>query len=381
MMPAAADGLGDQAMLQAIADNLPQMGLRGIRQVLMPSWGAFPLRGPELPALRIGVDDVRKEHPKLLSAIQSSGAVFAIGADVIDGHYGMHAVEYELGILALAARAGRPAVLTGHSVSEHPHPEAIKMLAALSDRVSLNVRDPVSLARFEKFTGRQATLVADLAFLVVPDAESADVAAAKDWTARQRAQGRRILCLNINGLNAEKQSAGLGFIAFWRQFLDAFLTRNPDCSIMFLSHDIRPGSSDAAAHLQLIASLDPSVRAHAYDAPTPETAAAAKAIASLADLVLTGRMHLAIGALSQAVPTYCMAYVGKYEGLAAHLQIDDLIIPADALGEPAAMAKWLGTRLPQLAPRRLHLEAVLPQVKEAARKNFLAVRQSSAPIR
>ena len=40
-----------------------------------------------------------------------------------------------------------------------------------------------------------------------------------------------------------------------------------------------------------------------------------KHLAGMVDLVLTGRMHLAIAALGMGTPPLCVAYMDKFEGL------------------------------------------------------------------
>lgn len=362
--PAGAGSLGDQAMLQAITDHLHLMQAVAIRQVLMPEWASFPLHGVESPRLRFSLNEVLEKSPKLISAIRNAKAVVAVGADVIDGRYGMKAVKYELGILQVAAELGVPTALLGHSISESPDPEAVALLAALPASTAIFVRDPISLQRFESFTGRAGTLVSDLAFLVQPDTNSRNYADAQQWATRQKRLGNKILCLNVNGLNAQ---SGL---THWRDFLEHLWQGNPNIGVLFLSHDTRPTSSDSLAHQQIVASLPAEKLERVFLAADPESAASAKALAALADVVLTGRMHLAIGALSLSVPTFCLAYAGKFEGLARHLDINDFFVPSDIVDNADEMAEWLLAKLPTLETRRAALDAILPSVKALALKNF-----------
>lgn len=370
VLPAASDGLGDQAMLQAVADNLEGMSLKFIRQIIMPTWGALPLVGPELPCIRCTLDDVEQRNEALVSAIRKASVVFAVGADVIDGHYGMRPVKYLLGVLNIAAEQGRPAVLLGHSISERPHPEAIDLIAKLPPSVNVYVRDELSLQRFKQFVGRPAPLVADIAFLVKPDRSARQYLAASAWVQQRRQAGDVVLCLNINGLTSEKQAAGMGAVPYWRRFLEVVLTRQPATSILFLAHDTRSGSSDASVHRQVIDAFSGQHADHFFEAETPQTAAVAKAISSSADLVLSGRMHLAIGALSQGTPTFCIAYAGKYEGVGVHLGIDDFVVPYEIVPSPDSVAQWLVDKIPSLPGRREALKAALPRVKELSRENF-----------
>ncbi len=377
VMSAAAGSLGDQAMLQSVADNLELMGLRYVRQVLMPNWGEFAVKGPMLPSLRFSVEEVEAKSARVVAAVRDAGAVLAVGADIIDGYYGLHPVRYQIGMLRIAAEQGRPAILLGHSISEQPHPEAVQMIESLPSSVAIYVRDPISHARFERFIGRKATLVADVAFLVQPDRTSNDGRQAAQWIAARRAAGDLVLCLNVSGLNAEKQSAGLGVQEYWSAFVQGFLSLHPNTSFLFLSHDNRSNSSDASMQREVIATLPTGLRQRVHAVDTPETAAIAKSISGMADMVFAGRMHLAIGALSQAVPTFCIAYVGKYEGLAEHLRIPDFIPDAQVLEQPHTLAAWLASKVPDLQQRRKALQDRLPAVKAMSKMNYSSVNQRS----
>lgn len=368
--PVGSGSLGDQAMLQSIADHLALFGCTHFRQFLMPSWETFTVQGPELLRCRFGEFDVAAAGPALLNAVRKSSAVVAIGADVIDGRYGLQAVRLQTGVLQIAARCGVPAALLGHSISEKPDPEAMRLLTELPPQVAIYARDPVSGERFAKQTGRAPTIAADLAFLVHPDRANKQHAAVRAWMDQQRKQGNVLLCLNINGLTAEQQSGGLGAVVYWQRFVSHLLNLQPHLAVTCLSHDPRPQFSDTEVHARVVAGLPPAMAQQCLLAPDFVTAAQAKAVSMLADVVLTGRMHLAIGALSQGTPTYCVAYAGKFEGLARHVGAAELVVPASALAHPETAAAWLASRLPQLPQYRKALAARLPLVLDLARKNF-----------
>lgn len=380
VMPAASDGLGDQAMLQSVADNLNEMGIGFIRQIIMPNWGALPLVGPELPCVRCTLEDVEQRKEALVAAVRKARVVFAVGADVIDGHYGTWPVKYLLGVLNIAVEQGRTAVLLGHSISEHPNPEAIDLIAKLPQSVRIYVRDELSLRRFNEFVGRPATLVADVAFLVKPDRSGRQYVAAAAWVDQRKRAGDVVVCLNINGLTSEKQAEGMGAVNYWRRFIEVMLNHRPATSVLFLAHDTRGGSSDASIHRKVIDAFVGQNAERLFEAETPETAAIAKAISSSADVVLSGRMHLAIGALSEGTPTFCIAYAGKYEGVGVHLGIKDFVVPYAIVSSPDSVAEWLVERIPALPARREALRATLPSVKLLSKENFRMENFRSASI-
>lgn len=368
--PTGVGSLGDQAMLQSVADHLHLLGCSHLRQLLMPRWQGFPIRAPELFRLRFSEAEILAESPALLTAIRAASVVTAIGADVIDGRYGMQSVRYQLGMLTLAARLGVPAALLGHSISESPEPGAMQLLAELPPEVAIYVRDPVSQERFFKHTGRMPILAADLAFLVKPDGATTDHAAIRDWVNARKAAGDIVLCLNVNGLTAEAQAGDIGAEMYWQRFLKQLWQLHPQTSVLFLSHDPRPEFSDAGMHARIAALLPAAKHSNFRLIADQTTAARAKAVSMLADLVLTGRMHLAIGALSQGVPTFCVAYAGKFEGLARHIDVSDFTVPESLLPVPESAAAWLAEKFGLLPERRQALQQILPGVLTAARQNF-----------
>ena len=370
VLPAGVGSLGDQAMLQSVADHLGAKGGWTFRQVLMPGWGCYSVAGSELPCLRFDLDQVRKGDQALLDEIKKSAAVVAIGADVIDGIYGTEIVEFQLRLLHLAAGAGIPAAMLGHSFSEKPAPLAVDMLSRLPSEVAVHIRDQISLQRFEASTRRSATLVADLAFAVQPDMGHRAYRHAMSWTERCREGGALILCLNVNGLTVDKHGGEAGAIDYWSRFLKVLWHDQPKLGVLFVSHDDRPGVSDAALHEKIIERLQGMHGDQIFSARALNSAAQAKAVAGLADVTLTGRMHLAIGALSMSVPTFCVEYAGKFQGVARHFGISDFVFPEKILQSPEMAADWFVERLPTLSERRSKLVKALPRVIELSRRNF-----------
>jgi polysaccharide pyruvyl transferase WcaK-like protein len=51
-----------------------------------------------------------------------------------------------------------------------------------------------------------------------------------------------------------------------------------------------------------------------------------KALSGQVDLVLTGRMHLAIAALGMGTPAFCTVYQGKFEGLMQMFELEGMTI-------------------------------------------------------
>ena len=54
---------------------------------------------------------------------------------------------------------------------------------------------------------------------------------------------------------------------------------------------------------------------------------------SYIDIALSGKMHFAIACLGQCVPTVCISYNGKFEGLYMHFGLKELIIEPSLLSD------------------------------------------------
>ena len=64
--------------------------------------------------------------------------------------------------------------------------------------------------------------------------------------------------------------------------------------------------------------LEPELQASTRLIEEKCSARQVKAISGHCDLILSGRMHLAIASLGQGVPVVCLTYQDKFEGLMEH---------------------------------------------------------------
>ena len=157
----------------------------------------------------------------------------------------------------------------------------------------------------------------------------------------------------------------------YHDLMAAWLAADPNRSILMLPHDGRPWPTGdvevcEAAHDALaerfpgrVAMLRPPLMSWEL-----------KHLAGMVDVVMTGRMHLAIAALGMGTPPLCIAYLNKFEGLFQLFEIDGLVVSPDSVARPEAML----AKLEDLVTRRAELEAAiqakLPDVLALSLKNF-----------
>jgi polysaccharide pyruvyl transferase WcaK-like protein len=370
--PADPGSLGDEAMLLPLIDRLLELGFTPVVVTYGTerSWSSHPRFAGDARIRHLhagGAQGRLRFGRELLRAAR----VDCLGADILDGRYEVHSSLRRLQVLAVAARLGKQATALGFSFSEHPAPQVVARFRRLPASVRLLLRDPASSHRFETATGRPATLVADVAFLLEP--QSSPVTSAADhFIAEQHSQGRHVLGVNVNALNTATGDGG-DLVALYGAALAPVAARD-DVAVLLLPHDHRQErnrSTDAHLAERLHADLQRRLgdeltgRCHLLRGLT--TAPAVKALVGHCDAIVTGRMHLAIASMSQAVPAVSLAYLGKFEGLYQHLGLSGLLV--DPRDPPETMRGVIEDVLARRAHLAAELRGRLPGIRQLAASN------------
>lgn len=248
--------------------------------------------------------------PKIAAAIRSARAseLYAIGADCMDGFYDP---KVSLGLLAsadLAVRMGVRTKLTGFSFNANPFPQVARMFRWATKRLEFNLRDAVSLERFDALPhGQKGRLVADTAFCLEPKFS----ARVNDWLAQMaadKAAGKKVLGYNLNPLLRVKTNVDEE-VARIRELGDS-------TAVYLIPHDYRGGGD--LGELEKVHDRLPQAKI----VRDVLSAAELKALMSGVDSLFTQRMHLGIAALGMGKPISFKAYQGKFEGLMRHFDGD-----------------------------------------------------------
>lgn len=363
-------------MLVALVDQLTETGWRPtiVSYGTEYPWSRHPALG-----LRGDLDHLRAAgaagKAALLVALLRSKRVDCLGADLLDGFYQVRSATRRLWLLHLAARLGKEATALGFSFNREPAPAVLRRFKRLPSRVNIRVRDPLSAARFEDLVGRRVTLVADLAFLLEAE-ESSATATIDAWIDRQHDQGRRVIGINANALlgRREHDAHDADIVPFYADGLEELAMRD-DIALLFLPHDYRtyddrPSDQQLVARLQraLTYRVGEQLATRSHLVTYTLTARELRQVAGRCDAVVTGRMHLAIAALSQAVPTVTLAYQGKVEGLYRYFGLDGLVVEPDAA--PSTLRDALEWALGEPDQLRREIERHLPEVRELAAANL-----------
>ncbi|MDB6019050.1 MAG: hypothetical protein JWR19_3539 [Pedosphaera sp.] len=370
--PASPGSVGDEAMMSALTE---QLRLRGVEQITVATWreedrwemAGGPVAHEVLPLGNLA------GSPKFNQALRSAASLYLIGADVIDGIYG---AEHSLHMLAVAqygAQCGLRSTIVGCSFSDSPQPPVVEYLKQLDSRVAVLARDCYSQRRLERAMQRKIPLVADIAFLLKPDQESGAALQVLEWIARQR-QAVRGPVIGCN-LNAQPLSKGGGepaalLAAYVETLRHWWKTFSGELSIVIVPHDHRREHRELEICETFRQMLPAEIQTRVLLVRDPLSAAGVKAIMGHCDMVLTGRMHLAVAALGSGKPAVCLGYNSKFEGLLAAFGLEELVLDWRQAIMPGQLAVWSGNIVARRAELSAQVAAKLPGVMELSRANL-----------
>ncbi len=371
--PASPGGLGDDALVTSLGTALGALGAAPIAVATHSPTDSWRIgrRTPAqltLPTKHLGA------WSAFLRRLREYDAVTVIGADMIDGHYGDGPSLLLLETADLAARMGLTSIVIGASFNGQAPERVTDCIRQLSPAVRLGARDPMSQSRLQRISRRPIPLVADIAFLLRPETlrTSVIVRDAAAWVDAQRRAGVRvILGCNLNPYPIAK--AGRSTDEFLQRHRDALVRIHREAGplgVLFLSHDRRAPHNDLPALRALEAMLPHSIVRCAHVLDAAPTAAEVKGVIGLCDVVLTGRMHVAIASLGSAVGVGCIGYQGKCEGLFRHFDLDGMVLDSMAVHAPGNLEEWASGLVARRAELRSQIQQQLPRVRALAWKNL-----------
>lgn len=364
--------LGDVAMFSALMQSLrahtPQstftiIGTRA-HSIAVPGIG----RTPVVPAWNgragtVAFDKLIRQHD----------ALFVMGADILDGKYGAALVQRIAAYCNHSIQLGIPTTLLGFSLNRHPRYAAVAALSALHPGITVNLRDQPSLDRFNRFVGIPAGLCADSAFLMPPSARADP--AAEAWIAAMRQAGRTPVGVNLNTHALAPAIARVGMNALIGHITDQLRQAGESDALAFMliPHDLKIQSGDVAMLQALETGLRKTgfTQVHYAQADSPDRI---KRLAGLLDLVITGRMHLAIASLGCGTPILTITYQDKFEGLYQHfgLSLEYTLSPMQCLSDELRVR--IHHAYAHRHDNRERIRTHLEQVKTLARANLVLAR-------
>lgn len=304
-------------------------------------------------------------------------AAAALGADIMDGYYSPVATTKVLATCDLAGRSGVPTTILGFSFNSKASQELRPDFQRVHGAVRFHPRDALSMERFTAFTGRSAVQVADSAFVLVPEPPEPGIAG---WIAARRAEGRRVIGVNVHPMLIREATAD-DVAAIIRRTVEALeaVAQRHAVAFLALPHDYRGDRGDERCLAPIAAELAAGSGTAVRLLEGRHPAATLKGVAGSLDAVITGRMHLAVASLGMGVPTLCVTYQDKFEGLYRHFDLPEwLLLSPEAFLAEGVFLERLDRMLRDLDGLSMQIRDRLPGVVALSRANF-SVFEEAAP--
>lgn len=367
---------GDEAMIQAVVKQLKDIS---------PKLQVALITGSEAAsetARKLGYEPIQVWRQKLSTIVQAietfnADGLAILGADCMDGYYSADMTLCMVALADIATRLGIRTTVLGFSFNNKPAERLAAAFNEVDERVNFNVRDAVSLERFNCFSSAKGRLVADAAFMLPPVVDTPPVIELQNWAATKRAEGRQVLGFNVHPMlikhvTPEQLDALKSHV---EEAIRSFLKKN-NTAIAFISHDYRGSGGDDTCLKPIFSRLEPELADRLYYREVTCSAAEIKGMAGLMDGVLTGRMHLAIASLGMGVPIAALTYQDKFQGLMKHMQLpDDLLIPTEKLMSPAPLLEMLTRFSNDIDVHRETVKNRLSAVKKMSADNITPLLQ------
>lgn len=260
-----------------------------------------------------------QNYLKHLNVLKEHTEVYVIGADIMDGTYGLDNSLKRLRILQLACRLGMEARISGFSVSDGMLSRVKKELLETSKYLKIKARDIDSHSRLATFIpSDRLILTNDIAFICpsLPSTFATEIHKSfADWCLVAKSSGRKIIGICPNSIQAKK--VGLNkYISDFECLIKNFKERG-DFSFVFLYHDVRPlcgiESDKSISNTLYKAACEKGI--DAFFVPDIKNGVELKGYIESVDFSVTGRMHLGIAGLSAGLPMFGISYANKFEGM------------------------------------------------------------------
>jgi len=249
----------------------------------------------------------------------------------------------------MSAKVGVPVNILGFSFKKTAKQSCIDAFKKLPTSIAINNRDCYSHKRMQLAGISNANLYSDLAFLLEPsNGKEQYLATVNEWIFKQNKEKQLIVGVNLNFTMLYKK------IENNKKILDIFLRlinlilENKSISILFIPHDRRNNSfqlSDWEVSEYIEKHLAPTLHSRLCTCPQEMNSKDAKYLAGKSNIVLTGRMHLAIAALSQGKSVIGLGYQNKFNGIFKQFDLEENIIDANKIIEPDLISKALNKKI------------------------------------
>ena len=289
-----------------------------------------------------------------------------LGADVMDGKYGLASSLIRLRIADLSARIGVKTAILGFSWSKNPHINCVKKMKQISSNILLFARDRESFNRLNKLSLNNLTLTTDLAFLTKVNTHLTDKNL-ENWVFLQKSENYILIGLNLNHHTFPDDMDVAHVLSNVQEKLRA-LYKELKTAFLLLPHDDRGINNDWVLARKLLVCCEyenfPIYLPESLDNPQ----AVYHACQQL-DMVITGRMHLGILSITAGTPVIIIEYQDKAEGLFKRIGCDDYrITPIEFYGRNSV--DRVADLVRQRESAKHKIVTILPALREESEKQL-----------
>jgi polysaccharide pyruvyl transferase WcaK-like protein len=361
---------GDDAMFSTVVKHVRAVSPNGRIGVICVSTDVSPivdLLGLDKEPIWLG-----NRYDAFIQVLERYDSVIMIGADVMDGVYGEANGVRFWAMCDIAARLGKRTFVLGCSFSDDMAPAVKTAIKRLSPALRVYARDQLSKNKFDDAASITATLVSDSAFLLPPESTAPDHEKVTKWVSEQHAEGRFVCAFNTHPMIFSSNS--MEKVAELNERLARVLPKLAEhhpVSFLLVPHDFRgEAMGDNESLRPLYALLAPILQDRLLFAPSEARANQLKALIGCADMLVTGRMHLGVGALSMGVPIWGLSPQDKFAGLFQHFGLPDQRMTPKEAEDETRLYEFLDQALQSWEATRDQVRATLPQVKSLSARNF-----------
>ncbi|MCY7405470.1 MAG: oligosaccharide flippase family protein [Cryobacterium sp.] len=362
--PPGEGNIGDQAMVEAFLENVSgpvQVLVRRSADVRIPPQHARRAQLVPIPHLIYGAARAHRQSMALLAPVlEGALSLTVVGADIMDGAYSVRASSRRADVASLARSVGVDARILGFSWNGHANAGVRRSLARAGRMgTRLQLRDPISSERARADGFKNVVDVADSVFA----AQTSSGVAATEYLGT-RPQPYAVV--NASALVGRSFDQTTEYASIVTALVQAGLT------VVLLPHVVRHSGDDAAACRAVfdrLADQTDGVDSRVVLVNRLLAPAEVRGLCAGADIVLAGRMHLAVQAMFHAVPAVALSTQGKVAGMMRLFDTQELCVePGVRLAE-----RMIPVALTVLGDReryRDHLAERLPEIRRLAALNF-----------
>lgn len=254
---------------------------------------------------RLSRDMTLKRVPEMRAALRDVSHLSLLGADALDGRYGLHGSLNRIRLARTAAVANVSASITSFSFNGTPTGLlATELQRAAAAGVRFSPRDLETADRLDAIIGDSvAPASPDLAFLAPPQAIALDV---PDGAIGFNLSRTAIL------LTGRDFSGTISDVA---NNLGRLLKDDVVPAVVLIPHDTRGTPSDVDIARETFRLLQGWGLASRAIVAAPMTYGEVKGLSAQLSAIISCRMHLTIAGLSTGVPSASLSYQGKVDGM------------------------------------------------------------------